>query len=67
MQRFNSLEFIANNYLAYRFRGTDLFAYPSVLQEVRREGLTELMAENLDPQRHAVSLILPRKESGDGS
>jgi len=67
MQRFNSLEFIANNYLAYRFRGTDLFAYPAVLQEVKGEDLMELMAENLDPQRHAVSLILPREESGDGS
>ena len=63
MRRFNSLEFIANNYLAYRFRDTDLFAYPAVLQEIRREELTAMLKDNLDPARHAVSLILPSTES----
>lgn len=63
MRRFNSLEFIANNYLAYRFRETDLFEYPALLQEIRREELAALLEENLDPARHAVSLILPSAES----
>lgn len=59
IRRFNSLEFIANNFLAQRFRGTDLFALPSVLQEVRRDEALAVAEENLDPDRHAVSLILP--------
>lgn len=59
IRRFNSLEFIANNFLAYRFRNTDLFELPSILQEVRREEALALFEENLDPARHAVSLILP--------
>lgn len=62
IRRFNSLEFIANNFLAYRFRNTDLFELPSILQEVRREEALALFEENLDPARHAVSLILPREE-----
>jgi len=62
IRRFNSLEFIANNFLAYRFRGTDLFQLPSILHEVRREEAILLVEENLDPARHAVSLIIPPEE-----
>lgn len=59
IRRFNSLEFIANNFLAYRFRGTDLFQLPSVLHETNREEAMALIDENLDPARHAVSIIMP--------
>lgn len=59
MRRFNSLEFIANNFLAYRFRGADLFRYPALLQEIEPDEITALLDENLDPERHAVSIILP--------
>lgn len=62
IRRFNSLEFIANNFLAYLFRGTDLFDLPSILNEVQREEVLALAEENLDPERHAVSYILPRSE-----
>jgi predicted Zn-dependent peptidase len=62
IRRFNSLEFIANNFLAYRFRGTDLFELPSILQEIRREEVLALVEENLEPARHAVSLILPQAD-----
>ena len=62
IRRFNSLEFIANNFLAYRFRGTDLFEMPSILHEVRREETLALAEENLDPARHAVSIIMPSEE-----
>lgn len=61
VRRFNSLEFIANNYLAYRFRGNDLFELPSILHQVRREEILALAEENLDPERHAVSFIMPRR------
>ncbi|MEW5784087.1 MAG: pitrilysin family protein [Bacillota bacterium] len=60
MRRFNSLEFIANNFLAYRFKDSDLFDFPALLQDVKRDEVTALLEENLDPGRHAVSLILPR-------
>ncbi len=59
IRRFNSLEFIANNFLAYRFRGSDLFELPQVLQEIKIEEALALIEENLNPARHAVSLILP--------
>jgi predicted Zn-dependent peptidase len=59
IRRFNSLEFIANNFLAQRFRGTDLFALPSILQEVQLEEALAVAEENLNPDRHAVSTIIP--------
>ncbi len=59
IRRFNSLEFIANNFLAFRFKGTDLFQLPSILHEVRLGEVLALAEENLDPDRHAVSLIVP--------
>ncbi len=62
IRRFNSLEFIANNFLSFRFKGIDLFQLPSILHEVRREEALALVEENLDPDRHAVSLIVPPEE-----
>ncbi len=62
IRRFNSLEFIANNFLAFRFKGTDLFQLPSILHEVRLGEVQALAEENLDPDRHAVSLIVPPGE-----
>jgi predicted Zn-dependent peptidase len=63
IRRFNSLEFIANNFLAYKFRGTDLFELPSILHEVKREEAMALIEENFDPDRHAISLVLPTEEN----
>ena len=60
MRRFNSLEFIAHNYLAYRFRGSDLFRYPAVLQQVSLEEVRALLEELLVSEKHALSLILPQ-------
>ncbi len=62
IRSFNSLEFIANNFLSFRFKGIDLFQLPSILHEVRREEALALVEENLDPDRHAVSLIVPPEE-----
>ena len=62
IRRFNSLEFIANNFLALRFKGTDLFQLPSILHEVKRQEVLTLVEENLDPDRHAVSIIAPENE-----
>jgi len=59
IRRFDSLEFIANNYLAYRFREADLFMLPSILQEVQIDEALALLEENLEETRHAVSIIAP--------
>lgn len=63
MRRFNSLEFIANNFLAYRFRGADLFKYPAHLRQIGKDEVAALVEQNLAPERHAVSIILPSRGS----
>lgn len=62
MRRFNSLEYIANNYLAYRFRGADLFNYPSILRQITLEEVQALLEEILVPERHALSVVAPKPE-----
>ncbi len=57
MRRFNSLEFIANNFLSYRFKGIDFFAYPEVLKEITVAEVNDCLQEQLRPERHAVSVI----------
>lgn len=62
MRRFNSLEYIANNYLAYRFRGSDLFNYPAIMQQITLEEVQSLLEETLIPERHALSIVLPKQK-----
>ena len=56
---FNSLEFIANNYLAYRFREIDFFDILDVLEEIRLEDLEILLYEHFREDLHAVSIVIP--------
>lgn len=67
LRQFNSLEFIANNFLAYHFRGGDFFSFPAVLSGIEQAEAEALLAENLAEERHAVSMILPKSEIRDGS
>ncbi len=62
IKRFNSLEFIANNYLAYRFRDNEMFELPTVLHEVTIEEAMAVAEENLNSSYHATSLIVPPAE-----
>ncbi len=62
MRRFNSLEFVANNFLSYRFKNADFFAFPRLLQEITLQEINERLEEHLDPDLHAVSVILPGRE-----
>ncbi|MGI6097139.1 MAG: EF-P 5-aminopentanol modification-associated protein YfmH [Dethiobacteria bacterium] len=59
LRRFNSLEFIANNYLAYRFRGIDFLSIPEVLHKITIDDVQERLFEHLEDDNHAVSIIKP--------
>ncbi len=62
LRSFNSLEFIANNYLAYRFRGIDFFDILDVLEEVSLPDLERRLHEHLREELHAISIIYPFNE-----
>ena len=59
LRSFNSLEFIANNYLAYRFRKIDFFEVIDVLEKIRLEDLQKRLDEHLVEDLHAISIVYP--------
>jgi len=65
LQSFNSLEFIANNYLSYKFRGVDFFEILDILEGVSLEQLEKRLHEHLREENHAISIILPPEGSSE--
>jgi predicted Zn-dependent peptidase len=59
LRSFNSLEFVANNYLDYRFREIDFFEVPDVLETITIEDLEKHLHEHLREGQHAVSIVKP--------
>ncbi len=59
LRSFNSLEFIANNYLAYRFREIDFFDIFSVLGDMSLSAVEELLQDHFQEKLHAISIINP--------
>ncbi len=56
---FNSLEFIANNYLAYHFRRIDFFEILDILEKISIKDLEERLHAHLQEDLHAVSIVYP--------
>ncbi|MDW7649778.1 MAG: pitrilysin family protein [Bacillota bacterium] len=61
LKSFNSLEFIANNFLAYHFRKINFFDYLNVLQGLSTDDVNRRLSEHLTEESMARSLILPKK------
>ncbi|MGI5822719.1 MAG: EF-P 5-aminopentanol modification-associated protein YfmH [Dethiobacteria bacterium] len=62
LRSFNSLEFIANNYLAYRFRQIDFFEILDLLEEIKIGDLEKRLHEHLREELHAVSVVYPVRQ-----
>lgn len=61
LKSFNSLEFIANNFLAYHFRGINFFNYLEVLQELTLEDVNRRLKEHFSEENRARSIIKPKQ------
>lgn len=57
---FNSLEFIANNFVSTHFRGSSLFSYLDILQGLSKEDVERCLQEQLAGERMAVSIVWPQ-------
>ncbi len=64
LRSFNSLEFVANNYLAYRFREIEFFETLDILEAITLRDIEERLEEHLIEELHAVSVIYPLKVEG---
>lgn len=61
LKSFNSLEFIANNFLAYHFRQINFFTYLDVLQSVTLADVNSRLNQHFTQDSMVRSLILPKK------
>lgn len=61
LRSFNSLEFIANNFLAYHFRKINFFSYLDVFQSLTLDDVNDRLREHLAEDNMARSVILPKK------
>lgn len=59
VQLFNSLEFIANSFLYYHFKGVTVFDYMQLLQQVTPAQVNERLAQHFRQEQSALSLVLP--------
>jgi predicted Zn-dependent peptidase len=60
LKSFNSLEFIANNFLAYHFRKINFFRYLDVLQNLTLDEVNHRLQEHFGDDNHARSVIMPK-------
>ncbi len=60
LKSFNSLEFIAHNFLAYHFKGINFFNYLDVLQSLTLEDVNQRLREHFGEENRARSIIMPK-------
>ncbi len=56
---FNSLDYIANSFLAHEFNGTSLLDFPSLLQSLTIDDVNSALEHGLDWDKAAISLLYP--------
>ncbi len=60
LHAFDSLEFIANNFIRYHFRGVSLFDYVGILEGITPQDGEKRLRQHFAPDRMAASLVLPK-------
>lgn len=59
---FDSIEFIANNYLSYFFKGMDILEYYEVLKSLKLDDLNARLKEHFDSTMSVISIINPKDD-----
>ncbi len=62
LKSFNSLEFIANNFPAYHFKGINFFNYLETVHSLTLEEVNKRLRTHFTDSNHARSIIQPKKE-----
>ncbi|MBB6217017.1 putative Zn-dependent peptidase [Anaerosolibacter carboniphilus] len=57
---YNSVEFVANTFVPYYFKGISLLDYIEVLKEISFETVSERFRKHLDPEKCVISVIRPK-------
>ena len=59
LRAFDSTEEIANRLLAFVFDDAEIFSYPTLLQEITREELEELLKDSYREEYYTISTVYP--------
>ncbi|NMB25654.1 MAG: insulinase family protein [Firmicutes bacterium] len=57
---FNSLEFIASNFISTHLKGSSLFSYLDILQQLTLDDVERCLEEQLSEKHLAISMVRPR-------
>ena len=57
---FDSVTFIANNFITYKFKGINLLDYVDVLKDVTFEEVTERLKGHFNEENCVISIAEPR-------
>ncbi|WP_455525849.1 EF-P 5-aminopentanol modification-associated protein YfmH [Peptostreptococcus stomatis] len=63
LKSFDSIAYIANNFLSYRFRGINFLDYLEVLKEVRFEDVVDRFDEFFRQDQSVISIVKPKLEN----
>ncbi len=59
LSAFNSVEFIANTFTAYYFRGINLLDYIEILNEIKYDDIVQRFEKHFDLDRSIISIVKP--------
>nr|WP_314277190.1 pitrilysin family protein [uncultured Peptostreptococcus sp.] len=62
LKSFDSIGYIANNFLSYRFRNIDFLDYLEVLKEISFEDLVERLDEFFYQEQSVISIVKPKSD-----
>ena len=57
---FDSVTFIANNFITYKFKGINLLDYVEVMKDVTFEEVSERLKEHFNENNCVISIVEPR-------
>ncbi|SCH16229.1 EF-P 5-aminopentanol modification-associated protein YfmH [Romboutsia sp. 1001713B170207_170306_H8] len=60
LKYFDSVNFIANNFIAYNFKGMNVLDYLDVIKEVKFEEIEERLKEHLKEEYCVISIVEPK-------
>lgn len=61
LKYFDSVNFIANNFITYKFKGINLLDYLDVLKDVTFEEISERLKSHLNEENCVISIVEPSK------
>lgn len=60
IKSFDSLEYIANNFISYKFNGMDLLEYLKILKDIKLKEVEDRFKEHFNRKNSVISIVKPK-------